>query len=194
MDRQSSRKMCSQSARSNTISRLCSARQKVSKVFARVYTSCAKCRSTFCVFNYFRCLQTNWCRGSLICVFCVQIWGITIDTFLSHCMQRDKGLVQSVRFAAMGVIDCMQAKEHKFKKHEERYRRLGGLVHQSEESSRGQNSMALGDRGDELAVQSPWRSLKVLRGQFNSEPKEVWELERLRPHRCSPLTVLLPVL
>lgn len=60
---------------------------------------------------------------------------ITINTFLSRCMQRDKGLVQSVRLAAVGVIDCMQTKEHKFKKHEERYRHLGGLVHQSEEST-----------------------------------------------------------
>lgn len=33
---------------------------------------------------------------------------ITINTFLSRCMQKDKGLVQSVRLAAVGVTVCKQ--------------------------------------------------------------------------------------
>lgn len=48
----------------------------------------------------------------------------------------------------MGVIDCMQTKEHKFKKHEERCRRLGGLAHQSGGEHRGQNSVASGAIGE----------------------------------------------
>lgn len=45
-------------------------------------------------------------------------------------------------------------------------------------------------RGDVRAVQSPWRSLEVLQGQFSRETKEVRPSEGLPLHRRSPLPVL----
>lgn len=50
----------------------------------------------------------------------------------------------------------------------------------------------LGVRGDVLAVQSPWRSLCVLRGQFCRETKEVRELGR--PPASQTLTFDCPSL